>query len=53
MGCVWSGGGVLIAWSSLIAVTGFARVPVLDLARKAFVPMIAGLVAATLFAVVV
>ncbi|WP_214316790.1 hypothetical protein [Nonomuraea sediminis] len=53
MGCVWSGGGVLIAWSSLIAVAGFARVPVLDLARKAFVPVIAGLVAATLFAVIV
>ncbi|MFI6603352.1 hypothetical protein ACIBHX_44560 [Nonomuraea sp. NPDC050536] len=53
MGCVWSGGGVLIAWSSLIAVAGFARVPVLDLARKAFVPVIAGLVAATLFAVLV
>ncbi|GHE45927.1 hypothetical protein GCM10017673_54890 [Streptosporangium violaceochromogenes] len=53
MGCVWSGGGVLIAWSSLIAVAGFARVPVLDLARKAFVPVVAGLVAATIFAVIV
>ncbi|MEV0970937.1 hypothetical protein [Microtetraspora glauca] len=53
MGCVWSGGGVLIAWSSLIAVAGFARVPVLDLARKAFFPVVAGLVAATLLAVII
>ena len=34
MGAVWSGGGVLIAWSSLLAVTGFARVPVMDAVRK-------------------
>lgn len=42
MGAIWSGGGVLVAWSSLIAVAGFARVPVLDLARKAFIPVMAG-----------
>ncbi|MFD1937512.1 MULTISPECIES: hypothetical protein [Nonomuraea] len=53
MGCVWSGGGVLIAWSSLMAVAGFARVPVLDLARKAFVPVVVGLVAATLAGVII
>jgi hypothetical protein len=53
MGCVWSGGGVLIAWSSLMAVAGFARVPVLDLARKAFVPVVTGLVVATIIAVII
>ena len=47
MGSVWSGGGVLIAWSSLIAVAGFARVPVLELVRRSFLPVIAGLVVAT------
>ncbi|WP_245992787.1 hypothetical protein [Prauserella muralis] len=52
MGNIWSGGGTLVAWSSLIAVAGFARVPVLDLARRCFLPVICGLVAATLVAVV-
>jgi hypothetical protein len=51
MGNIWSGGGTLVAWSSLVAVAGFARVPVLDLARKCFVPVIAGLVLCTLFAI--
>jgi len=53
MGCVWSGGGVLIAWSSLIAVAGFARVNVLDLARAGFVPVIVGLAVATTVAVII
>ena len=52
MGAVWTGGGTLIAWSSLIAVTGFARVPVLDAVRVLFVPVIAGLIASTLAAIV-
>lgn len=50
---IWSGGGVVIAWSSLVAVTGFTRVPVLDLARKCFIPVMAGLVLPTVFAVLV
>jgi hypothetical protein len=51
MGNIWSGGGTLVAWSSLIAVAGFARVPVIDLARRCFIPVVAGLVLATLAAV--
>ncbi|OUM90781.1 MAG: hypothetical protein BAA01_07330 [Bacillus thermozeamaize] len=51
MGAIWVGGGTLIAWSSLVAVAGFTRVPVLDLARKNFLPVIAGLVLSTLFAI--
>jgi len=51
MGAVWTGGGTLIAWSSLIAVAGFARVPVLDLVRILFVPVVAGLVVSTIAAV--
>jgi hypothetical protein len=47
MGSVWTGGGTLIAWSSLLAVAGVARVPVQELVRQLFVPVIAGLVAAT------
>ncbi|UYP19275.1 hypothetical protein OED52_01455 [Rhodococcus sp. Z13] len=53
MGNIWAGGGVIIAWSSLVAVAGFARVPVLDLARKCFLPVMAGLVLSTVFAVLV
>jgi len=52
MGNIWSGGGTLVAWSSLIAVAGFARVPVIDLARRCFVPVVAGLILATLVAVI-
>jgi hypothetical protein len=50
MGSIWTGGGVLIAWSSLIAVAGFARVPVLELARRCFFPVVAGLVTSTIVA---
>ncbi|WP_419220447.1 hypothetical protein [Gordonia sp. CPCC 206044] len=50
MGNIWSGGGTLVAWSSLVAVAGFARVPVLSLARKCFVPVMSGLVIATVIA---
>jgi hypothetical protein len=53
MGAVWSGGGTLIAWSSLLAVAGFCRVPVLELVRVLFFPVIAGLVLATLLAALI
>ncbi|MBO2459132.1 hypothetical protein [Actinomadura violacea] len=53
MGCVWSGGGVLIAWSSLLAVAGFARVPVMDLVRRSFVPVVAGLAVATVAGLII
>ncbi|CAA0117338.1 Uncharacterised protein [Mycolicibacterium vanbaalenii] len=53
MGNIWSGGGTLVAWSSLIAVAGFARVPVLTLARKCFLPVMAGLILSTVFAILV
>jgi hypothetical protein len=53
MGSIWSGGGTLIAWSSLVAVAGFAGVPVLDLARKNFLPVIIGLSVATVAAILI
>jgi hypothetical protein len=52
MGAVWTGGGTLIAWSSLIAVAGFCRVPVLEAVRVLFLPVCAGLILSTLVAVV-
>ena len=51
MGAVWTGGGTLIAWSSLIAVAGFARVNVLELARALLIPVVLGLMAAVFTAV--
>jgi hypothetical protein len=52
MGAVWTGGGTLIAWSSLIAVAGFARVPVQETVRVLLIPVLAGLAISTFFAVV-
>ncbi|MCY9661409.1 hypothetical protein P5G65_31875 [Paenibacillus chondroitinus] len=53
MGSVWSGGGTLIAWSSLVAVAGFAGVSAIDLARKNFLPVIIGLSVSTILAVLI
>jgi hypothetical protein len=53
MGSVWSGGGTLIAWSSLVAVAGFAGVSAIDLARKNFLPVIIGLSVSTIVAIMV
>jgi hypothetical protein len=50
MGAIWVGGGTLIAWSSLVAVAGFAKVPVMDLVRKNFFPVVIGLIVSTTFA---
>ena len=48
MGAIWTGGGTLIAWSSLIAVAGFARVHVLDLVRALTIPVIIALCVSTI-----
>ncbi|UOY01685.1 hypothetical protein [Blastococcus sp. PRF04-17] len=53
MGNIWSGGGTLVAWSSLLAVAGFCRVSAVELARRCFVPVIAGLAVATVLGVVI
>lgn len=51
MGAIWTGGGTIVAWSSLIAIAGFCGVSVMDLVRKNFIPVIAGLLISTLIAV--
>lgn len=53
MGSVWSGGGTIIAWSSLVAVAGFAGVSAEDLARRNFVPVILGLILCAVIAVII
>ncbi|HEU0196245.1 MAG TPA: hypothetical protein VFQ88_03390 [Nevskiaceae bacterium] len=50
IGSVWSGGGTLIAWSSLIAVAGFSRVNVMDVVRLTLLPVCIGLACAAVFA---
>jgi len=50
---IWTGGGTLIAWSSLVAVAGFCGVSVLELARKNFIPVIVGLLFSTILALVI
>lgn len=52
MGAIWSGGGTIIAWSSLVAVAGIVGVPVLDLVRKNFIPVIIGMVVSTVVAMI-
>src|SRR5699024_6595839 len=51
MGSIWTGGGTLVAWSSLIAIAGFCGVSVMELVRKNFFPVIIGLVLSTIIAV--
>jgi hypothetical protein len=51
MGAVWTGGGTLIAWSSLTAVAGFARVPVFQIVNSVLLPVLTGLGVSTLCAV--
>lgn len=52
LGAIWTGGGTLIAWSSLIAIAGFCGVSVMELVRKNFVPVMIGLIAAAICAVI-
>lgn len=50
---VWSGGGTIVAWCfGLAAAAGIAGVSPLDLARKNFIPVSAGLVAATIVGII-
>lgn len=51
MGSIWIGGGTLIAWSSLVAVAGFAKVSVMELVRRSFFPVIVGLILSTIIGV--
>lgn len=48
MGSIWTGGGTIVAWSSLIAIAGFCGVSVMDLVRKNFFPVMLGLFISTL-----
>lgn len=52
-GSTWVGGGTLVIWSTLIAVAGITGVSVTDLARKLFLPVVGGLVLATVAAGVI
>ena len=51
LGAIWAGGGTLVAWCSLVAVAGIIGVPVLELVRRNFAPVMIGLSVATVVAV--
>ncbi len=51
IGAIWTGGGTLVAWCSLVAVAGIVGVPVLELTRRNFIPVITGMVVSTIFGV--
>lgn len=53
LGAIWTGGGTIVAWSSLIAIAGFCGVSVMDLVRKNFLPVILGLLVMVVIAVFV
>jgi hypothetical protein len=53
IGSVYTGGGTLTPWSTLVAVAGIAGVSVLDLAKKNFIPVVIGMIVATIFALIV
>lgn len=53
VGTIFTGGGTIVAWSSLVAVAGFCGVSPLELARKNLVPVMIGLIVATVLAVLI
>jgi hypothetical protein len=51
---VWSGGGTIVAWCfGLAATAGVAGVSPLELARKNFMPVMCGLIVATIVGIVI
>ncbi len=49
MGAIWGGGGTLVAWSfGLVATAGVSGVDPMELARRNFIPVTCGLLAATI-----
>ena len=53
MGSIWTGGGTLVAWAfGLVATAGIAGVDPLELARRNFVPVMGGLLAALIVAII-
>ncbi|WP_144460644.1 hypothetical protein [Siminovitchia fortis] len=51
MGAIWTGGGTIIAWSSLVAVAGFLKISPIELARRNFIPVMVSLLIATTVAI--
>lgn len=54
MSSIWAGGGTLTAWAfGLVATAGIAGVSPMELARKNFIPVITGLIIATIIGVLI
>jgi C4-dicarboxylate transporter len=52
IGAVWTGGGTLVAWSTLVAVAGISGVNAMELAKRNFIPVVTGMIVATVFALI-
>ena len=52
MGSVWTG-KTLTAWSAFAAVAAFARVSIFECVRKVFLPVLCGLIVATVVAIII
>jgi hypothetical protein len=52
MGSVWTG-KTLTAWSAFAAVAAFARVSIFECVRKVFLPVLCGLIVATIVAIII
>lgn len=53
LGSIWTGGGTIVAWSSLVAIAGFSGISVMELVRKNFLPVMVGLIVMTIVAVLI
>ena len=53
MGAIWTGGGTIVAWSSLVAVAGFAGISAQEVVRKTFLPVVLGMTIATILGVII
>lgn len=53
IGAIWTGGGTLVAWSPIVAIAVFANVSITELVRKSFLPVMAGLIVATIFGLII
>ena len=53
LGSIWTGGGTIVAWSSLVAIAGFSGISVMELVRKNFLPVMVGLIVMTIAALLI
>lgn len=53
IGAIWTGGGTLVAWSPIVAIAAFANVSITEMVRQSFLPVMAGLIVATIVGLII